>query len=302
MASRHLSRAHVLQTLFECDSQGGCSVETARAVLERNVNDFSDGDTSSAKAGADSPFADTLLQGVLAKQEEIDRVIVASAPDWPLDRIASIDRNILRIGLFELLFANKGEVPPKVALNEAIELAKAYGSDSSAKFVNGVLGAVYKSMGNPGKDDTPKDPKPLPHEHFGGALLARARDEVIEIAFVLDAFNRWTFPKSKCVEGELSNSAALRALQEDFGIDAELKTPLGEHEYIAHEPEKGRVVRTVGFFLAIVPENTELTPHLSSSVKDARWFSESVLGTMSVYEDQRAVIEAGFLEAKHLCL
>lgn len=295
MASRHLSRAHVLQTLFECDSQGGCTLEVAEVILKRNVTDFSDGD-------ADTSFAETLLKGVLAKQEEIDTVLVASAPEWPLEKIAPIDRNILRIGLFELLFGDTSAVPPKVALNEAIELAKAYGSDTSAKFINGVLGAVYRSMGNPGKDDAPKDPTPLPHEHFGGVLLARAVDGAIEIAFVLDAFNRWTLPKAKCVSGELSDSAAKRALREDFGIDAELKMPLGEHEYIAHEPEKGRVVRTVGFFLAILPESTELVVVPSTSVQEVRWFEESIFDTMPVYEDLISVVRAGFIEAKRLCL
>ncbi len=145
MASRHLSRALVLQTLFECDAMNALSPADAREVLIRNSKD-------NAKEDTDVPFAESLLEGVLAKRLEIDEMITASAPDWPLDKVAAIDRNVLRIGLFELIFGDPQAVPPKVALNEAIELAKSYGGDTSGKFVNGVLGAVYRSLGEPGKD------------------------------------------------------------------------------------------------------------------------------------------------------
>ncbi|MBI3574039.1 transcription antitermination factor NusB [Candidatus Kaiserbacteria bacterium] len=146
MASRHLSRSVVLQTLFESDMQGVLEGGRALAVLERNLKDFSHGDV-------DVPFAESLLQDVIGKKDEVDAVMVKAAPEWPLDKIAPIDRNVLRIGLYELLFGNRDEVPPKVALNEAIELAKSYGGDSSGKFVNGVLGAVYRDIGEPGKKD-----------------------------------------------------------------------------------------------------------------------------------------------------
>ena len=133
MASRHLSRSVVLQSLFESDIKGAFSAEGIRPVLERNLESAGD---------ADIPFSRMLATGVLEKQEELDRIIVKAAPQWPLDKIAPIDRNVLRIGLFELLFGDKDAVPPKVALNESIELAKSFGGDSSGKFVNGVLGAV----------------------------------------------------------------------------------------------------------------------------------------------------------------
>lgn len=139
MASRHLSRSIVLQTLFECDMQGTFSEPALTAVLERNLKDAGHGD-------ADAPFAESLLENVFAKKDEVDAVMVKAAPEWPLDKIAPIDRNVLRIGLYELLFGDKSEVPPKVALNEAIELGKSFGGDSSGKFVNGVLGAVYRSL------------------------------------------------------------------------------------------------------------------------------------------------------------
>lgn len=136
MASRHLSRSVVLQSLFECDERGALSLGDVKSVLERNLADSVD---------VDRAFADTLLAGVMAKQAEIDATIVKAAPQWPLDKIAPLDRNVLRIGLYELLWAGGG-VPPKVVLNEAIELAKSFAGESSGKFINGVLGSVYNKL------------------------------------------------------------------------------------------------------------------------------------------------------------
>jgi N utilization substance protein B len=139
MASRHLSRSLVLQTLFECDAHGAFDQSAALAILHRDAKDFPLGE-------ADVPFAEALLKNVVGKREEADAVIVKAAPEWPLERVAMIDRNVLRIGLYELLFGDKNEVPPKVAVNEAIELAKSYGGESSGKFVSGVLGTVYRDI------------------------------------------------------------------------------------------------------------------------------------------------------------
>jgi len=101
--------------------------------------------------GIDEPeFAWKIVKGVAEHLHEIDATIVRSAPEWPLEKIAIIDRNILRIGLYELLYANPEEVPPKVAINESIELAKNYGGPNGARFVNGVLGTIYREVGDRG--------------------------------------------------------------------------------------------------------------------------------------------------------
>lgn len=117
-------------------------------IVERNIKEFASG---LEEVG----FIYQLVEGVTKHSSELDKIIEKSAPQWPLDQIAIIDRNVLRLGLFELLFGNREEVPPKVAINEAIELAKSFGGDSSGKFVNGVLGTIYREIGEPGKDDAP---------------------------------------------------------------------------------------------------------------------------------------------------
>src|SRR3989344_892698 len=148
MANRHLSRSVVLQTLFEWDIRQ-CSPDIAKASLQRNVQEF-------APAAGDLPFMEELLKGVLERASDLDLVIEKAAPEWPLARIAPVDRNVLRLGLYELLFADREKVPAKVAINEAIELAKSFGGENSGRFVNGVLGAVYKELGEPGKDEVSK--------------------------------------------------------------------------------------------------------------------------------------------------
>ena len=137
MATRQLVRSIILQSLYEWDFYGK-KTDLAK-VLERNLTEYA--------PGIDEPeFGWRLAKGVIEHQKEIDNIIKKAAPEWPIDQISIIDRNALRIGLFELLYADPEEVPPKVAINEAIELAKNYGGPNSGKFINGVLGTVYKEM------------------------------------------------------------------------------------------------------------------------------------------------------------
>lgn len=142
-----------MQSLYEWDFNGR-KMEELPVIVERNINEFA--------SGIEDPgFIHQLINGVIEHISELDKIIEKAAPQWPLDQIAIVDRNVLRLGLFELLFGNREEVPPKVAINESIELAKSFGGDSSGKFVNGVLGTIYREIGEPGKDDAPpaKDKK-----------------------------------------------------------------------------------------------------------------------------------------------
>jgi N utilization substance protein B len=145
MANRHLSRSLALQSLFTWDFRGQKKGELPD-IAAYVVKEFAPG-------MEDTSFIDTMLYGVLKHQTAIDKLIVASAPDWPLEQITTVDRNVLRLGIYELKFAEAADVPPKVAINEAIELAKTFGGASSGKFVNGVLGTIYKKMGEPRKDE-----------------------------------------------------------------------------------------------------------------------------------------------------
>jgi len=151
MASRHLSRSIAMQSLYEWDFRGRENVDLD-AVVEKNIQEFAPG-------MEETEFIRDLVKGVIEKIDELDAVIEKAAPAWPINQVAIVDRNVLRIGIYELLFGNRDEVPPKVAINEAIELAKSFGGENSGKFINGVLGTIYREIGEPGKDDKPKEKK-----------------------------------------------------------------------------------------------------------------------------------------------
>ena len=126
-----------MQSLYEWDFSD--KNKDLKEITERNIQEFGPG-------LEDKSFTWQLVTGIVQHMKEIDKIITASAPQWPIDQISIIDRNVLRLGLYELLYEDKTAVPPKVAINEAIELAKSFGGDSSGKFINGVLGTVYKEI------------------------------------------------------------------------------------------------------------------------------------------------------------
>lgn len=135
-----------MQSLFEWDFND-CKDDNILNIVDRNMEEF-------AAGIEEGDLVLRLVEGTLKNRKKIDELIEECAPEWPLDQITTVDRNILRIGIFELIFGDYDEVPPKVAINEAIELAKTFGGPNSAKFVNGVLGTIYREMGEPMKDDS----------------------------------------------------------------------------------------------------------------------------------------------------
>ena len=138
-SNRHLGRIIALQSLYECEfrAKAGDATAEIQSIIAKNIEPYS-------KALGDTEFVFGLANGVVENQAKLDRELQPLAPEWPLETIAAIDRNILRIGLYELEIR---VVPPKVVINEAVELAKAFGSDNSSKFINGVLGTAFKQLG-----------------------------------------------------------------------------------------------------------------------------------------------------------
>ncbi|MES3004523.1 MAG: transcription antitermination factor NusB [Patescibacteria group bacterium] len=281
MANRHLSRSIVLQTLFEWDFDDKNSTPV-EDIFNRNVTEFAPGH-------GDGPFMQTLLSGIIEKQKDIDLIIEKAAPDWPIDKISVMDRNILRLGLYELLFSDRSQVPPKVAINEAIELAKAFGGETSSKFVNGVLGAVYKELGEPGKEETSKpkkndNNKPVLTEHLGGAVVYAKDGEEIYLALVHDVFGKWTLSKGKMEPGEDLEVGTKRGIKEELGLDVEIKEKLGENEYIAYHPEKGKTKKHVVYYLVESPFK-DLVKEEKGGLDDARWFKLQDILDLNFYND-----------------
>jgi N utilization substance protein B len=287
MANRHLARSVVLQTLFEWDTS---NIPDANApeILQRNVEEFGGEDT-------DRAFMEQLLQGVLAKRPDLDLVIEKAAPDWPLPKIAPVDRNILRIGLFELLFADRTQVPAKVAINEAIELAKIFGGDSSGRFVNGVLGAVYKEMGEPGKDEKGKKEKAvrredLPVEQLGGAIVYAQHQGQFYLALVHDVFGHWTLSKGGIPEGKDVAEGTKMKIEEEIGIEVTIEGKIGENEYVASHPEKGKFRKHVTYFLAHSEYEPLKLQEGKGGLDDVKWFRLPDILDLNFYDDMLPIV------------
>ena len=297
MSQRHLSRSIVLQTLFEWDfarqEKGGSANSDGGKgeifpIFERNILEFAPGSN-------DRPFMDHLLRLVLEKEKALNTLIEKAAPDWPIDKISVVDRNILRIGLAELLFADRNEVPPKVAINEAIELAKTFGGETSGRFVNGVLGAVYKEMGEPGKFDVPKPKKKygnvpldkLPVERLAGAMVYARHEGEIYLALVHDVFGHWTLTKGKLEGTESEEEGIRREGQEELGVPIKVIEKLGENSYSTYHPEKGKILKHVSYFLAEAPfqELTLEKKEEKGGLDDVRWFKLADILDLNFYDD-----------------
>lgn len=283
MANRHLARSVVVQTLFEWDFMNRQKDEVKES-LKRNAEEFAPGIK-------EFEFCEKLLNGVLEKQKDLDLIIQKAAPEWPIEKIGNVDRNVLRVGLFELLFKDKSEVPPKVAINEAIELAKSFGGENSGKFVNGVLGSVYKELGEPEKDAPSRRKKDenvsyenLPVQKLVGAVVYARDGGNIYLALVHDIFGHWTLSKGKIDAETKEEDGVVSKIKEEMGLDIIPKDRLGENEYPASDPEKGKVRKRVTYFLA-ESQFSNIKLGSSGGLDDARWFKMQDILDLNFYGD-----------------
>lgn len=300
MSTRHIARTLALQTLFEFDMKSDFSIspEEIIKIVSRNQAEWGEG-------LKDNTFAVNIINSVVGHRITIDDIIVRAAPDWPLEKIGVVDRNILRIGLSELLFGDRKEVPPKVAIDEAIELAKSFAGETSGKFINGVLGAIYKEMGEPDKEQTTKkvDTNSIPREDLVGAVVVAYENKNLKIALVHDIFGNWTLTKGKInkdgkiLTREEKESLVTQKIKNEIGLDVELLTILGDHEYIANKPENGKVMRHVTYYLA-KSEFTPLVLEKKGGLDDVKWFNAGEMPSIKTYDDIRPIIEKALVYIK----
>jgi transcription antitermination protein NusB len=266
MANRHLSRSIVLQALFEWDFRGQKN-EEIKDIIARDVKEFAPG-------MGDSTFVDGLISNVLAKKPELDTIIEKAAPDWPLDKISVVDRNVLRMGLYELLFADREEVPAKVAINEAIELAKTFGGEN----------AVPKKKKK--IEDIPYEQMPI--QNLGGAVVyakkGKGKTAEVYLAFVHDIFGHWTLSKGKIPAGVDVKEGTVAKVKEEMGIDVKIKEDLGNNEYIASDPELGKLRKQVHYFLAEA-KYEPLILAKKPGLDDAKWFKLEDILELNFYND-----------------
>jgi N utilization substance protein B len=286
MANRQLYRSILLQTLFEWDMRGYQN-EMIPHYFQYILNSFN----------ADTPIKDSqemleLIQNIAKKHIVIDEIITKAAPDWPLVKIAITDRNVLRYGLYELLFGDHDAVPPKVAINEAVELAKRFGGQKSNKFINGVIGAVYREIGEPGKDQSTKEKIPevpyekMPIDQKGSAVIYSIDNNgVMRFGMVHDVFGYWTLAKGTIEENETSEEGTIREVKEETNWDISIEASLGDNEYIAYPPERGPVRKHVTYYLANSDYTIPILEEGSGGLDDVRWFELPEISDLNIYED-----------------
>lgn len=299
MSTRHIARTLALQTLFELDMKGelNATQDVVDLIIERNREEYGEG-------VKDMTFTKSITTNTLSRRITLDDIITRAAPDWPLEKIGMVDRNILRIGLSELLFGDRAQVPPKVAIDEAIELAKSFGGETSGRFVNGVLGAIYKEMGEPEKQQITKSKKDYfesgTKELLAGAVVCSRNENKLYVGLVHDVFGYWTLPKGKIELGENEQQGAEREIKEEIGVNITISEKLGENEYIANKPEKGKVVKHVSYFLAFA-EYTPLTlehKEHKGGLDNAEWFESSEVLRLRIYDDIKPIINKAIELAK----
>lgn len=304
MLNRHLSRSIVLQTLFEWDFRKESETSIPN-ILDYNLKEF-------AIVSEGNSFTEGLIKGILKERENIDNIIQQAAPQWPLEKISIVDRNILRIGIYELLFSDKQEVPPKVAINEAIELAKAFGGENSGKFVSGVLGTIYKELGEPRKYETTEDKRKekkeqnmenLPIQELGGTVIYTEKDNKKFLAFVHNVFGYWTLVKGTKEEKETLEECVVREAKEQTGLDVVIESKLDVNEYVAtlyeedSQKEGGTPTkRIVTYFLTKAKFDIlrlEENGGERGTLDDVRWFELSKIDELETYDDLKPIINKG---------
>ncbi len=289
MANRHLARSVVLQVLFERDSSPN------KLTLDQAFGRLADYSQEFGARESDMPFMKNLLQTAIAKELEINDVITKAAPEWPLEKISAIDRNILRLGLTELLYADRAQVPAKVAINEAIELAKTFGGASSGRFVNGVLGSVYLELGEPGKEDGKQRKEltsgPMVVEELVGAVVYAKEAGEVYLALVHDIFGHWTLSKGKLLAEETQTDGVKRKVKEEIGLLIEVEDQLGENEYIANNSSatSGKKKRHATYYLA-KSEFADIMLKREGGLDDAQWFPLASVGDLNFYDDILPVV------------
>ncbi len=289
MSLRHLAREIVIQSLFTWDfyEKDSSRVDELFSFSLQERDKLHDVD-----------FPKELLEGVIRKVDVLDEIIEKAAPAWPIDRIAPVDRNILRLGIYEMLFSGRGDVPPRVAINEAIELGKSYGGPNSYKFISGVLGSIYEASDLKAKEEEQKkkelDPTNFPLAIKAGAVIyAVDTDGLLQFAFVHDIFGKWTLSKGGVQDGEDPQVGVVREIKDEIGLDVTVIDAVGSNEYLANDKEHGKIRKQVHYFLVKSDFVPVALQEEGGGLTDTKWFDQEEVASLSTYNDIKSIITKG---------
>jgi len=291
MSNRHLARTLTLQALYEWDFRGR-NIDP-QTTLSHVISEF-------APEYDDQGFTQSLMAGIVEKQEELDELITRFAPDWPLDKITVVDRNVLRLGIYELKY---GGLPHKVAINEAIELAKAYGGPSSGRFINGVLGSVFKELVSLGlvPESSLEAELPVTQISAGGVVIRKSNDGY-QVVLIKDGIGRWTFPKGKAEgEGSLEEIAVRETALETGLTDLKTHGEIGTIQVVVNEPGKLPTKKQVHYYL-MSTQQIEISIKVGPGLQGGGWFPLATADQVVSYENARAILRDARDRANQLSL
>ncbi len=242
-------------------------------------------------------YIETMYLEIVKKIPLVDQVIERAAPKFPITEMNKVDKCILRIAIYELIFGDHKETPPKAAISEGVELARAFSGFKSRKFINGVLATVYTELGLPEipkVDRTPEErlqhkkerEENMPIEEKVGGMIISVNEGVIHTLLVYDMFGFWTFSKGDKQEGETNEEAVARAIKLECGVDIVPTRKIGFHEYVAYYPDRGSVKKQANYFLCVASNmKTPTLDGASNGIRAIRWFSIDDAKDLRMYED-----------------
>lgn len=277
-----------MQSLYEIDMncEMNINILDARVILNRNLKEF-------LPDANETEFVNNLFTTVIERLITIDEIIVKAAPEWPIEKISMVDRNVLRIGLSEMVFGDKNNVPPKVAIDEAIEVAKEFGGESSGKFVNGVLGAVYKELRGDSTEEE-SEPKKLnsktkKEEVRHGVIIFSKLDGEDYVLLDSDRFGSYTLVKGEKLGEESDEEFLINYTKENTELEITDIKYIDHNAYIAHHPEKGNIHKIVHYNTAMC----DFKP-VQNTNKDSKsnyiWVKISEIDKVKIYKDLKPIL------------
>ncbi len=293
MITRHIAREITLQSLFNLDYRYKLTqIEEKKA--EEVLDNIITGIHNLKKSEPGRDFAKILLNGVLENSEKIDDILVKAAPDWGIEKTAIMDRNILRLAIFEMLFKIEDRTPPRVIINEAIELAKTFGHKKTFKFISGVLGTIYEVANLEEVDNEMGVKRKVVKKMKVGAMPYYIEDGKIKILLVHNIFNKWTLPKGSYEnENELEKSL-VEILKTKLNVEGKMEEEIGNNKYLAGLNPLKAISKDLKYYLFQVsnPDKIKLNKE-RKGLNNLKWFPLEKIDGVDKYEDMSEIFKTG---------
>ncbi len=273
---RNETRIAVVQVLYYADISN--SLDSLDFLFEKYnyiKNELHDVDI-------DDSYAKKVIEGIVSKRNEIDELMNKVATEWPVEKMDILDRNILRLGVFEVLFNKTLETPPKVAVNEAIEVSKKLSGIKSSKFINGILGTILSNIDIKKQEEVGRKVK-----KYVSVFVYKVLDEKPLFLLIRDIWNKWTIPKGEILPSDTIYPSAFKIMKEKFEIEVKPEEEFGENTFIAHPPEG--VVRKEVLYVLAKTEDKEVGKYDEEKYKDVSWFSLEEMKELKLYKDLKKI-------------